>query len=103
MNFDVLDFVGCGVHLGDDDVFLVLELLGQLIPDGLQLLAMAAPRSVEFHEDVLSRVFCDRLEVLTDQSLRWGSVPVGGDLVAGEGAEERGEVEEEEKRAELGE
>ena len=80
VNFDILDFVGGGIHLGDDDVFLVLELLAQLVPDGRQLLAMAAPGSVEFHEHILRRVFGNGFEVLADQNLDGRFVPILGNL-----------------------
>lgn len=35
------DLVGSGVHLGNDQVLSILVLLGQLVPDGLQLLAVS--------------------------------------------------------------
>ena len=41
LHLDLLDLVGGGVHLGDDDVRGVLEVLGQLVPLGLQGLAVA--------------------------------------------------------------
>lgn len=43
VHFDCLDLIGCGVHLGDDDVRARGVLLAQLVPDGSQLLAVAAP------------------------------------------------------------
>ena len=47
LDFSVLKFVGCRVHLGDDDGFVVLVLHGQLFVDRNQLLAVTAPRHVE--------------------------------------------------------
>lgn len=41
LHLDVLNLVGGGVHLGNDDALVVLELLAQLVPDGSQLLAVA--------------------------------------------------------------
>ena len=40
LNLDVLELVGGGVHLGDDNVLGVLELLTQLVPDRDELLAV---------------------------------------------------------------
>ena len=40
LDLDILNFVGGRVHLGDDNVFGVLEVLSQLVPDGYQLLAV---------------------------------------------------------------
>jgi hypothetical protein len=36
----ILNFVGSRVHLGNDDIFRVLEVLSQFVPDGHQLLAV---------------------------------------------------------------
>ena len=41
LDLDVLQLVGGGVHLGDDDVVRVGELLAELVPDGDELLAVA--------------------------------------------------------------
>ena len=41
LDLDVLQLVGGGVHLGDHDVIVVLELLTQLVVDGDELLAVA--------------------------------------------------------------
>lgn len=46
VDFDSLDLVGRGVHLGHHDVCVLLEFLSQLIPDGRQLFAVTTPRSV---------------------------------------------------------
>ena len=34
LNLDLLQLVGGGVHLGDDNVFVISVLLSQLVPDG---------------------------------------------------------------------
>lgn len=47
--FVVGDVVGGGVQLGDDDAVVVLEGLPQLLPDRLQLLAVAAPEGGHTH------------------------------------------------------
>ena len=41
------DVVGGGVHLSDDDV-LLRHLISELVVDGGELLAVPAPRRVEF-------------------------------------------------------
>ena len=41
LNLDVLELVGSRVHLGNDDVFVVLELLTQFVPSGSQLFAVS--------------------------------------------------------------
>ena len=41
LDLDVLEFVGSRVHLGNDNVLGVLELLAQLIPGRNKLLAVA--------------------------------------------------------------
>ena len=46
LHFDIFDLVSCGIHLGNDDFVIVLELLAQLIPDGGQLLAVSAPGGI---------------------------------------------------------
>lgn len=46
VDFDRFDLVGCGVHLGDDDVSAVLVLLAQLLPDWGQLFAVSAPGGI---------------------------------------------------------
>ena len=84
MDFDVFDFVGRRVHLSDDDVFFVLELLGELVPNRSQLLTMAAPRSIEFYEDVFSRIFGDGVEVLAHENLCRRAIPISRDLSEGE-------------------
>ena len=42
-----------GVHLGHDDVVLVGQRLGQLLPNWHQLLAVAAPGGVEFNLKII--------------------------------------------------
>ena len=46
LDFELGDLVGGGVHLGDYDVIVVLESLGEFLPLGGELFAVAAPRSV---------------------------------------------------------
>ena len=46
LDFDVVQLVGSGVHLGHNNILVVLELLTQLVPDRHQLFAVSAPWGV---------------------------------------------------------
>ena len=46
LHLEFVELVGGGVHLTDDHVWARLVRLAELIPDGLQSLAVSAPRSV---------------------------------------------------------
>lgn len=46
MDFNCFDLIGCGVHLGHNDVSAVFVFLTELLPDGSQLFAMSAPRRI---------------------------------------------------------
>lgn len=48
VDFDRFNLVGCRVHLRNHDVSTVLVLLAQFLPDGSQLLAVAAPGGIWF-------------------------------------------------------
>ena len=41
LDLDVFELVGGRVHLGDNNVFGVLELLTELVPDGDELFAVS--------------------------------------------------------------
>ena len=45
-NFDLLYFIGCGIHLGNNNISIVLVLLTQLIPDWGKLLTVSTPRGI---------------------------------------------------------
>ena len=69
----VRQLVGRGVDLGHDEVgaaLLLGPLLGQLVPDGREGLAVAAPRRVELHQPVLLLVEGHRVEVLAREVLK---------------------------------
>lgn len=51
---DLLVLIRIRVHLGDDDVLLVLERRGDLFVDGFQGLAVSAPRGRKGDEDVFA-------------------------------------------------
>lgn len=46
MDFHHFDLVGCGVHLGHNDVSAVFVFLAELLPDGSQLFAVSTPRRI---------------------------------------------------------
>ena len=43
LDLDLLQLVGGGIHLGNDNVLVIGILLSQLVPDGCKLLAVSAP------------------------------------------------------------
>lgn len=45
---------GSAIHVGDDSLRRILELFDQLVPSGLQGLAMASPWRQELYEDLLA-------------------------------------------------
>ena len=45
-NANLLHLILCGVHLGDEYFVVIFEVLGKLLPNGSQLVAMATPRSI---------------------------------------------------------
>ena len=49
LDLDLFQLVGSAVHLGDDDGGVVLVCLSQFVPDGGELLAMAAPWGIKFN------------------------------------------------------
>ena len=46
LDLNRLHLVLCGVHLGDDHVLVVSEMLSQVIPDRGQLLALSTPGGI---------------------------------------------------------
>ena len=43
LDLHVLQFIGSGVHLGNDDSLMIRVLLSKFVPNWSQLLAMSAP------------------------------------------------------------
>mmetsp|Transcript_35019 Transcript_35019/g.48561 ORF Transcript_35019/g.48561 Transcript_35019/m.48561 type:complete len:313 (-) Transcript_35019:588-1526(-) len=74
------DVVGSRVHLCNDKLGVVLEVLGHLLPDGRQLLAVPAPGGVELNEDILVGIVNKLLEVLANHG-HYGLVVGLGDLL----------------------
>lgn len=70
------DVVGGGVHLYDGNL-LILQFGGQLIVGRSQLLAVAAPRSVELNQRIDAIVHDNFLEVLANGNLDGGIVAFG--------------------------
>ena len=58
-----------GVHLGNDNIGIASDLLGQLNVDWGQLLTVSAPRSIGLQQDVLIGSQDQRLESLSDDDL----------------------------------
>ncbi len=61
----------CGIHLSNDNVWVVLDFLSQLDVNWLEFLAVAAPRSVGLDEDEFVSSQDDGLESLSDDNLDW--------------------------------
>ena len=60
------DLIGCAIHLGNDEAVNGLRLLTELSPDGLKLFAMAAPRCVNLHQNILGIVHDDVIPRMGD-------------------------------------
>jgi len=65
-DLNTVSLVDCGVEFGNDDIFVVLEVSTELIPDWGKLFAVTAPWSVEFDEDILGWVHNELLEFSSD-------------------------------------
>lgn len=83
-DLDALQLVGSGVHLGNDNILIVLVLLSQLVVDGGQLLAVSAPWGVELNQHALALVQGNALEVAGYQHLDGVLVPILGQLLGKE-------------------
>ena len=77
---NAVDLVGGGVHLGNGQAGDVLEVGSQLVVDGSELLAVAAPGSVELHQHVVVVVDDKLSELLADEDLD-GLAVVSRDLL----------------------
>lgn len=81
-DFGVLQLVSCGVHLGDYNVIVILEVFADFVVDGGELFTVSAPWGVEFDQHVLVGVQGHFVEVVGHQNLNWSLVPVLGDVLA---------------------
>lgn len=70
LDLSVFQLVNCGIHLGYDNVSIVLELLSQLVVDGSQLLAVAAPRRIKFDQNIFGFVVYNFVKVGRYQDLK---------------------------------
>mmetsp|Transcript_3828 Transcript_3828/g.8198 ORF Transcript_3828/g.8198 Transcript_3828/m.8198 type:complete len:549 (+) Transcript_3828:259-1905(+) len=77
LNIGVL--VLSAVHLGNDDALHLLEALGQLLVDGVQLLAVAAPGGVHLQQHILLGVLHNGVEALADHDGHLAVLVVLGD------------------------
>ena len=69
VDFDAFDLIDRRVHLGDDKGVVVLVLLAQLLPRGLQLLALTAPWRIELDKHILRAITRHCVEVLAHKDL----------------------------------
>mmetsp|Transcript_47541 Transcript_47541/g.93790 ORF Transcript_47541/g.93790 Transcript_47541/m.93790 type:complete len:225 (+) Transcript_47541:1627-2301(+) len=67
-NFHLLDFVSRGVHLRDLQRLDSRQLASQLLVCWFQFSAMAAPRGIELHQNIISRVHDLLLEGVPDEN-----------------------------------
>eukprot|EP00043_Microstomoeca_roanoka_P020814 m.254117 g.254117 ORF g.254117 m.254117 type:complete len:325 (-) comp17707_c0_seq1:708-1682(-) len=76
LNAKILKLVGSGIQLGNNNVIDGGKLLTQLVPNGCKLLAVTAPWSVEFDENILGRIASNLSKVLASQHLDGFLVPI---------------------------
>lgn len=60
-----------GIHLGNDDVWIALEFLGQLVVNWLEFLAVTAPWGISLEKDKLVSSQDEGLEGLSDDDFDW--------------------------------
>ena len=65
----VAQFIDGGVHFGHNHVLVVLQRLGQLVPDWAQLFAVTTPRCIKLHQDVFALVLNNFVKVAASQVL----------------------------------
>jgi hypothetical protein len=78
-NGDLRNFIGGGVNLSDNDVFVALEHFGQFFIFGFQSFAMSAPGGIELNQNVFGVVHDNLFERFTDDNFD-GGVIGGGDF-----------------------
>lgn len=86
MDVKTFNFVGGGVHLGNNNSLGVLELASDGRVDGSKGFAVTAPGSVVFNQNIIITVEDDIFEVLADEDSNVFFVGAGGDI---SGLEER--------------
>merc|ERR1711915_480878 len=81
LDLDLLQLIGGGVHLGDDNALGVLVFFSQFVPDWSKLFAVSTPWSIKFNEDILLGVHRNFVEVLSNEDLDSLLVPILGNLL----------------------
>jgi hypothetical protein len=61
-NLNSLDIVGCSVNLGNYEIINIFIGLSKLIPNWLELFAVAAPWGIELNKYILGLVFHNLFE-----------------------------------------
>jgi len=80
LDVKAFNFVGGGIHLGNDNTGVLVNLTSEGRVDGGEGLAVTAPGSVVFNQDIIIAVDDDFLEVLSDEDLNVFFMGVGGDI-----------------------
>jgi hypothetical protein len=80
LDVKTVNFVGGGVHLGNNDSLVLVDLFSEGGVDGGEGLAMTAPGSIVFNQNIIFRVDDDVFEVLADEDSDVVFVGVGGDV-----------------------
>eukprot|EP00043_Microstomoeca_roanoka_P005527 m.56302 g.56302 ORF g.56302 m.56302 type:complete len:333 (-) comp13009_c0_seq1:804-1802(-) len=77
---ETINFVGSTIHLCNNKVLVISILLTQLVVNGLKLLAVSAPWSVDLKEHILGLVKNNIVEVLSNDNGDWTIVILGNIL-----------------------
>jgi len=80
LDVKTVNFVGGGVHLGNNDTLGLLELAGEGRVDGGEGLAMSAPRGIIFNQNIIIGVEDDVFEVLADEDSDVVFIGFSGDI-----------------------
>jgi len=64
---DTFSLVSGGIEFGNDEIGNVLKFFSEVVPDRSECFTMAAPWSIEFDKDILGRVHCDFIEILSNK------------------------------------
>jgi len=70
-NFNSFGLIGSGIELSNDNVVVVLVGSTEFFPDWSELLAMSAPWSIVFNENILGWVLNDLFEFSSDNNGNW--------------------------------
>jgi len=67
-------FVRCGIHLGNNNIWVVRETLCQLVINWCQGLAMSTPRSIKFDKYILILLKYNILYCFSNENLNRGII-----------------------------